>query len=123
MRGYLIEPQLVFAQYLQRLLGSAGFEVVGTSREVDGKDIAACAPVAVFVDLDFFERGGPNALCRIRQALPSANVIAYSRSADPSYAASCYISGANVIISKDAGEELLISDVRRALSGDAGAYN
>jgi DNA-binding NarL/FixJ family response regulator len=116
MRTYVIEPQSIFTDFLRRCLHGAGLEVVATSQVVDGKDIAAHAPAAVFVDVDFFERGGPNALCRIRQALPHAALIAYSASEDPAYAASCYVSGASAVISKCAGEEHLISDLRKALA-------
>jgi DNA-binding NarL/FixJ family response regulator len=116
MRTYVIEPQRVFTDFLRRCLGGAGLDVVATSPVIDGKDIALYAPAAVFVDVDFFERGGPNALCRIRQATPDAALIAYSASDDPAYAASCFVSGASAVISKRAGEENLIADLRRALA-------
>jgi DNA-binding NarL/FixJ family response regulator len=116
MRTYVIEPQLVFTDFLRRCLFGAGLDVVATNQDIDGKDIAAHAPAAVFVDVDFFERGGPNALCRIRQATPHAALIAYSSSDDPAYAASCFVSGASAVISKRAGEEHLISDLRRILA-------
>jgi DNA-binding NarL/FixJ family response regulator len=115
MRTYVIEPQLVFADYLQRFLRGAGMTVVATRNSVDGKDIAALDPAAVFVDVDFFDRGGPNALCKIRQAARSAAVIAFATSEDPTYAASCYISGADAVLSKKAGEERLLSSLREAL--------
>jgi DNA-binding NarL/FixJ family response regulator len=115
MRTYVIEPQLMFSSYLERCLSGAGLEVIATNHDIDGRDIAAHDPAAIFVDVDFFERGGPNALCRIRQAPKSAHLIAYSSSDDPTYAALCYISGANAVISKRAGEELLIAGVRQAL--------
>jgi len=115
MRTYLIEPQLIFSPYLERCLEGAGLEVIATHSDIDGKDIAAHDPAAVFVDIDFFERGGPNALCRIRQATKSAALIAYSGSEDPTFAALCYISGANAVMSKRAGEDLLIADLRHAL--------
>ncbi len=115
MRTYLIEPQLMFADYLRGFLSEAGFVVVATHHDIDAKDIALHDPAAVFVDIDFFERGGPTALCRIRQATQSAVVIAYSSSDDPTYAAACYISGANAVISKRAGEERLTSGLRQAL--------
>ncbi len=115
-RTYVIEPQLIFADYLQKVLAEAGMTVVATSDNVDGKDIAAHDPAAVFVDVDFFERGGPNALCKIRLASPSAQVIAISNSDDPTYAASCYISGADAVVSKQAGAERLVSNLREALS-------
>jgi DNA-binding NarL/FixJ family response regulator len=114
MRTYVIEPQLVFADYLEGVLAAAGFTVVATRDQIDGKDIAALAPAAVFVDLDFFDRGGPNALCKIRQAMPLGALIAYSTSEDPTYAASCYISGADAVISKQAGEEGVLSSLREA---------
>jgi DNA-binding NarL/FixJ family response regulator len=116
MRTYVIEPQLVFTDYLQHLLQEAGMNVVATRNEVDGKDIAAIDPAAIFVDVDFFARGGPNALCKIRQASRSAAVIAFSTSEDPTYAASCYISGADAVLSKKAGKELLLSTLREALA-------
>jgi len=115
VRTYVIEPQLVFAEYLEHVLAEAGFTVVATREQVDGKDIAAMAPAAVFVDLDFFDRGGPNALCKIRQAMPLGALIAYSTSEDPTYAASCYISGADAVISKQAGEEGVLSSLRDAV--------
>jgi DNA-binding NarL/FixJ family response regulator len=114
MRTYLIEPQLMFAGYLQSFLAEAGFDVVATSHDIDGKDIALHAPAAVFVDVDFFERGGPNALCRIRQATPSAALIAYCNSDDPTYAAACFISGADAVISKHSGTERVMSSLREA---------
>lgn len=115
VRTYVIEPQLVFARYLEHMLAEAGFTVVATRDHIDGKDIAAHAPAAVFVDLDFFDRGGPTALCKIRQAMPSGALIAYSNSEDPTYAASCYISGADAVISKQAGEERVLSNLRDAV--------
>ena len=114
MRTYVIEPQLVFTEYLEQVLAEAGFTVVATRDQVDGKDIAAMAPAAVFVDLDFFDRGGPNALCKIRQAMPLGALIAYSTSEDPTYAASCFISGADAVISKQTGEEGVLSSLRDA---------
>jgi DNA-binding NarL/FixJ family response regulator len=116
MRTYLIEPQLMFADYLTHFLAEAGFDVVATNRDIDGKDIAAHAPAAVFVDVDFFERGGPNALCRIRQATPSAALIAYCNSDDPTYAAACFISGADAVISKHSGTEGVMSSLRQAFA-------
>jgi DNA-binding NarL/FixJ family response regulator len=116
MSAYVIEPQFVFLAYLRQVLAEAGLTVVATSKEIDGKDIAAHDPAAVFVDLDFFDRGGPNALCKIRQATRSAAVIAFSSSDDPTYAASCYISGANAVISKRDGKESVVSSLRQALA-------
>jgi DNA-binding NarL/FixJ family response regulator len=116
MRTYLIEPQLMFANYLQHFLAEAGLTVVATNGTVDGKDIAAYDPAAIFVDLDFFDRGGPNALCKIREATRSAAVIAFSNSDDPTYAASCVISGADAVLSKHAGKERLLSSLRQALT-------
>ena len=112
----MIEPQLVFLGYLRQILAEAGLTVVATSNQIDAKDIAAHDPAAIFVDLDFFDRGGPNALCKIRQATRSAAVIAFSSSDDPTYAASCYISGADAVISKRDGEESVVSSLRQALA-------
>ena len=114
MRTYVIEPQLMFANYLEGVLAEAGFTVVATRDQIDGKDIVAMAPAAIFVDLDFFDRGGPTALCKIRQAMPLGALIAYSTSDDPTYAASCYISGADAFISKGAGEDGVLSSLREA---------
>jgi DNA-binding NarL/FixJ family response regulator len=116
MRTYLIEPQLMFADYLQHFLAEAGLDVVATSHDIDSKDIAAHDPAAVFVDLYFFERGGPNALCRIRQATPSAALIAFCNSDDPMYAAACFISGADTVISKHSGTEGIMSSLRQTVA-------
>jgi len=116
LSAYVIEPQLVFLGYLRQILAEAGLTVVATSNQIDAKDIAAHDPAAIFVDLDFFDRGGPNALCKIRQATRSAAVIAFSSSDDPTYAASCYISGADAVISKRDGEESVVSSLRQALA-------
>ena len=113
MRTYLIEPQLVFADYLRRCLSGAGYDVIATSAEVDGRDLVAHDPAAVFVDVDFFERGGPNALCKIRQAMPHVRLIVFSAFEDATYAASCYISGADAMISKTGAEENVVADLRR----------
>jgi CheY-like chemotaxis protein len=119
--AYVIEPQLMFVDYLQQLLAEAGLTVVATSNEINAKDIAAHDPSAVFVDVDFFVRGGPNALCKIRQATRSAAVIAFCNSNDPMYAASCLISGADAVISKEAGEERVLRSLRQALSATPSA--
>lgn len=116
LSAYVIEPQVVFLAYLRQILAEAGLTVVATSNQIDGKDIAAHDPAAIFVDLDFFDRGGPNALCKIRQVTRSAAVIAFSGSDDPTYAASCYISGADAVISKRDGEESVVSSLRQALA-------
>ena len=62
MRTYLIEPQAIFVPFLRRMLANAGFDVVATSPGVDSRDISAHDPAAVFVDIDYLERGGPTAL-------------------------------------------------------------
>jgi DNA-binding NarL/FixJ family response regulator len=112
MRTYLIEPQAIFVPFLRRMLASAGFDVVATSPGVDSRDISAHDPAAVFVDIDFLERGGPTALCRIREAAKSAAVIALSETTDAMFTATCFISGATAICSKAEGEEHLLRTLR-----------
>ncbi len=115
MRTYLIEPQTVFVPFLSRFLTSAGLEVVATNREVDRKDIDTHAPAAVFVDIDYFERGGPTALCHIREAARDATVIAFSESDDPLFASACVISGADAVCSKNDIEENVLRALKSAI--------
>jgi DNA-binding NarL/FixJ family response regulator len=112
MRAYLIEPQTIFVPYLRRMLTSAGFDVVATSQSVDSRDITAHDPAAVFVDIDYLERSGPTALCRIREATQTAAVIALSESTDELFAATCVISGATELCSKSDGEDVLLHTLR-----------
>jgi DNA-binding NarL/FixJ family response regulator len=112
MRAYLIEPQTIFVPYLRRMLTSAGFDVVATSQNVDSRDITAHDPAAVFVDIDYLERSGPTALCRIREATQTAAVIALSESTDALFAATCVISGATELCSKSDGEDVLLHTLR-----------
>ncbi len=112
MRTYLIEPQLLFVPYLSRLLANAGLDVVATSEDVDGKDIASHDPAAIFVDVDFFDRGAPNAICRIRQVAKDAAVIAFSNADDPTFEAACYISGASTFLSKKTSVDVIVRAVR-----------
>jgi len=116
MRTYLIEPQTIFVPYLRRVLSSAGFDVIATSQGVDGRDISAHDPAAIFVDVDYLERGAPTALCRIREVARSAQLIALSESNDAMFAATCVISGANAVCSKGDGEEKLLRALRRAVA-------
>ncbi|MDQ2909331.1 MAG: hypothetical protein M3R44_08295 [Candidatus Eremiobacteraeota bacterium] len=116
MRTYLIEPQTVFVPFLTRLLADAGLGVVATHDDVDGKDIVAHDPAAIFVDVDFFSRGAPNALCRIRQVVRNAAIIAFSETDDPTFEAACYISGATLLLSKRSGMELLLRSLRSVLA-------
>lgn len=116
MRTYLIEPQLLFVPYLSRVLADAGLHVIATSDDVDAKDIALHDPAAVFVDVDFFERGAPNAICRIRQVAKHAAVIAFSELDDPTFEAACYISGANAVISKRTGVDVALRKMRGLLT-------
>jgi len=114
LRTYLIEPQTIFVPFLRRMLSSAGFDVIATSQSVDGRDISAHDPAAVFVDIDYLERSGPTAPCRIREAARSAAVIALSDTSDPLFMANCVISGANAVCSKNDGEEKFLRALRRA---------
>lgn len=115
MRTYLIEPQLLFVPYLSRLLSNAGLDVVATSDDVDGKDIVAHDPAAIFVDVDFFDRGAPNAICRIRQVTKAAAIIAFSDAEDPTFEAACFISGASAVLSKRSGVDAVVRAVRAVL--------
>ena len=116
MRTYLIEPQTIFVPFLRRVLSRAGYDVVATSASVDSRDISAHDPAAVFVDIDYLERHGPTALCRIREAAQGAAVIALSETTDPLFKATCVISGATALCSKADGEEKLMSTLRSALA-------
>lgn len=116
MRTYLIEPQTVFVPYLARTLAAAGLEVIASHHDVDGKDLGARAPAAVFIDVDYFVRGAPTTLCRVREALRHAVVIALSESTDPTFAATCVISGADVLCDKKDGEDGFLRSIRTALS-------
>jgi DNA-binding NarL/FixJ family response regulator len=112
----LIEPQSIFVPYLQRVLSNAGFEVIATSAAVDARDITAHAPDAIFVDVDYLERSGPTALCRIREVARDVQLIALSESTDATFAATCYICGANAVYSKGDGEEKLVRALRKAVA-------
>jgi len=116
VRTYLIEPQLLFVPYLTRVLADVGLHVIATSDDVDGKDIALHDPAAIFVDVDFSERGAPNAICRIRQVAKHAAVIAFSELDDPTFEAACYISGASAVVSKRAGVDVTLRKVRTLLA-------
>ncbi|MGP6157346.1 MAG: response regulator [Vulcanimicrobiaceae bacterium] len=119
MRTYLIEPQLLFVPFLKRLLSGAGLQVVATGDEIDAKDLSLHDPDVVFVDVDFFERGALNALCRIRQSLRSAAVIAFSDTEDANFEASCFISGASAVVSKAASADQLLRTLRSVLGTSA----
>ncbi len=115
VRAYLIEPQAVFSPYLERLLARAGFEVVGVRRDVDPRELASVAPAAVVVDVDFVERGGPTALCRIREAARSAALIALSDRLDPAFTTTCMISGASAVVGKGLDAATRLRELRLAL--------
>ena len=121
MRTYLIEPQTIFVPYLRRVLSSAGFDVIATNQGVDVRDISVHDPAAIFVDVDYLERSGPTALCRIREASRSAAVIALSEKNDPMFAATCFISGANAVCSKSDGEDKFLLAAKRAVSNQIDA--
>jgi DNA-binding NarL/FixJ family response regulator len=112
VRAYVIEPQKLFVPYLTSVLRAAGIEVVATAEDVDGHDIVAKAPDLIFVDIDYFERGGPSTLCRIREVARRATIVAISDSNDETFAASCTISGANAIVAKSGAAETLVKAVR-----------
>ena len=115
MRTYLIEPQTVFVPFLTRLLADAGMSVIATRDDIDGRDIASHDPDAIFVDVDFFSRGAPNALCRIRQVARDAAVIAFSETEDSTFEAACVISGATAVVSKRSGMDGMLRSVRSLL--------
>ncbi len=112
MRTYVIEPQTLFLPFLTRVLAQAGLHVIATSEDLDLKDIAAHDPAAVFVDLDFFVRGAPYTLCRIRQVVRNAAIIAFCDADDATFEAMCYISGASAVLSKRSGIDFVLKSVR-----------
>lgn len=115
MQTYLIEPQTVFVPFLERVLSAAGLTVVATNHKVDATDLGAHAPRVVFVDVDYFDRGGPTVLCRIRETLHNTMLIALSESVDPVFVATCIIAGANIVCYKDV-EETFVRSVRQGLT-------
>jgi len=121
VRTYLIEPQTVFVSYLTDVLTHAGLQVVATKDDVDPRDIAVYDPAVVFVDVDFFERGAANAVCRIRQSTRTATVIVLTENDDPTFEAACYISGASSVLLKRSGADQLIAAARAATRGAASA--
>jgi DNA-binding NarL/FixJ family response regulator len=121
MRTYLVEPQSLFVPYLVAQLFEGGFNVVATNIDLDLKDIVAVEPAAVIVDVDFFERGGPNAISRIRQAMRAVTIVALSGLEDPTFAASCSIAGANAVVWKRDGLDGLITGLRAATAAAAAA--
>ena len=121
MRTYLIEPQTIFVPYLRRMLAQSGFDVVATSPSVDSRDITAHDPAAIFVDIDYLERSGPTAICRIREAAQTAAVFALSDTTDALFNATCVISGATALCSKSDGEEKLMRTLRSAMAREADA--
>jgi DNA-binding NarL/FixJ family response regulator len=112
MRSYLLEPQALFIPQLERVLGEAGLEVIGTGATLHERTIVELGPELVFVDVDFLEGGGPNALCRLRDAMLSVAIVAYTSVADPLFEAWCYIAGATVVIGKWSTEAQTIEALR-----------
>lgn len=112
MRTYLIEPQRLFVPFLTRVLTEAGLSVIACKDDLDLKDIATHAPALVFVDVDFFDRGASNAICRIKGVAKDAIVVAFSDSEDATFEAACYISGASAVLSKRAGADAILRAVR-----------
>ncbi len=134
VRTYVIEAQTLFVPYLSRMLERAGLSVIETSAVLNEKSLSEARPGVVFVDIDYSERGGMTLLCGIRETLersPDAtgapHVVAYSSGgADETRRASCYISGATLVYSKDASEDELVAALRSSVGttvneADAGA--
>jgi DNA-binding NarL/FixJ family response regulator len=115
VRTYLIEPQTIFVPFLRRILARAGLDVVATNTGVDDRDITSHDPAAILIDVDYLERSGPTALCRIRSIAHNARLIALSESTDSLFAATCVISGANAVCSKEGSEESLLSELLAAM--------
>ena len=116
VRTYVIEPQTTFVPFLERALGEAGLAVVAVSAGVDSERIALAKPDAVVVDVDFVEKGGPNALCQVRAAAPHATILAYTASDDAAFSAICTIAGTDALIAKSSGAGEFAATVRRTLA-------
>lgn len=121
MRAYLIEPQTIFVPYLVSVLRAGGIEVIATRDDVDAQDLVNQAPDAIFVDIDFFDRGGPSTLCRIREVARRTPIVAISNVEDATFEATCYISGANAFVAKSEPAESIIRAVRSMLAASARA--
>jgi DNA-binding NarL/FixJ family response regulator len=120
IRFGIIEPQQLFAPFLNQVLSEAGFSIVISLGTLSLDELDRNDPAAVFIDIDFIEGDPINALRQIRQVVPNATICAYTGRADEGWAALCMRAGANCVISKSAATSEIVAGIRRALS--VGSY-
>ena len=111
----IIEPQRLFAPFLNQVLSEAGFSVVMSLESLSLDELGRNEPTVVFIDIDFIEVDPINALRQIRQIVPNATICAYTGRADEGWAASCIRAGANCVISKSAAPPEIVAGIQRAL--------
>lgn len=111
----IIEPQRLFAPFLNQVLSEAGFSVVISLATLSLDELGRNEPTVVFIDIDFIEVDPINALRQIRQVVPNATICAYTGRADEGWAASCMRAGANCVISKSAAPSEIVAGIQRAL--------
>jgi DNA-binding NarL/FixJ family response regulator len=111
----IIEPQQLFAPFLNQVLSEAGFSVVISLQSLLLDELGRNEPTVVFIDIDFIEVDPIRALRQIRQVVPNATVCAYTGRAAEGWAASCMHAGANCVISKSAAPSEIVAGIQRAL--------
>jgi DNA-binding NarL/FixJ family response regulator len=111
----IIEPQRLFAPFLNQLLSEAGFSVVISLETLSLDELGRNEPTVVFIDIDFIEVDPISALRQIRQVVQNATICAYTGRADVGWAAACMRAGANGVISKSAAPSEIVSGIQRAL--------
>lgn len=116
----IIEPQSLFAPFLNQVLSEAGFTVVTSQGTLALDQLSRNEPSVIFVDIDFIEIDPVSALRQIRSVVPSATICAYTGGTEAGWAETCSRAGANCVISKSATPDEIVAGILRAVK--VGAY-
>ncbi len=123
IRVMLVDDHAMLRAGLQMAVNSQpDMEVVGqASSGSDAIGLAqSCQPDVVLMDISLPDVGGAEVTEQIRQELPSARVVAFTRHGDPSYLRRMLQAGASGYMLKNADAGALLQAIRVVAAG--GAY-
>jgi DNA-binding NarL/FixJ family response regulator len=111
----IVEAQMLFAPFLQKMFVDAGF-VIGFSCEfVAREDVERVQPDVLLIDVDYLSVDAVSQLRILRDVAPDCTICAYTGTLDEQWVAACVRAGANCVLSKLATPQEIVHGILRAL--------
>jgi two-component system invasion response regulator UvrY len=116
---YIVEAQSLFLEELARIIASAGGSLVGTSESLDFETLIRANPDYALLDLDFTAYDVVEVLAVLHAEAPRIQSLVLTGQQGAGWLERARKAGAASVLSKEAGRDELIHDLRVILDGGA----